>query len=483
MASLCTGPCHGHRQGPWKGRGDLQGTTGYRPAILLFGIHTWLKNNYDHLRLDGRRHCARSLSELLKDHPYFSKSGIEKIIKRAEAKGFLHVRRDRKKLHFWLPEQVEAMCRRMKGRIRFRVKDAELYGEKAAILLANLQWQRDNNLPHVAGEGGQLFYPLPPVILSNYLPISRWTIARELQRMTTGVQAVLVEHRSVANHFATIDPNDGPPSRTSARAEGEQDVAKGEGDVAEGGKIQMGDSNEDQNPDKKWSSNAPLATASPVQAERLTSSTNQAVTKLINDALATAKARSALPHPRVIICDDDDEYEINPDMSENQRNELINGLQEEELELNIRLERQLLQDKIDISTDDMVEAFRLHRLKCTKVDEARFQRLFLDNSELSSRHLIGVLNSCMILRSGIPERGITIGESYMKVEDDALLTFPKRVASAQYFLDRLGEIIAQLSGDEMDEHFVDLNYNYLGKPRVNKVVQLDYESGHIDREQ
>jgi hypothetical protein len=56
-------------------------------AIVLFGIWTWLKNNYDHLCIDGQRHCARSLSELAKDHPYLNKKGIEKIIKRLNTRG------------------------------------------------------------------------------------------------------------------------------------------------------------------------------------------------------------------------------------------------------------------------------------------------------------------------------------------------------------------------------------------------------------
>lgn len=432
-------------------------------AILLYGLSTWLPNNYSQLRIEGRQYCTRSLSELAEDHPYFTDKGIGKIIKRAEAKGFLYVRRDRHKLLFSLPESVRDMCRKRKGHIYFKVDDAVRYGEKAAICLANLQWQVKSDLPCIEDEFDRHYYPLGPQKLSNHLPFSRWTVARILKELKDA--KVLVEHPTEEHYYTRNVVVSEAETSKSARAEVDHDVADVEREVAGVGDNQITDINIDSNEDGKWYSSAPLAPASPAQEPRI----SPGLSEVVDQALQRAKSApmGETDKYRVIAVDDDgcEEYlEVD-----------ANNYPDEGYLYDITPNLQLWNDHIDFQTEQMVDSFRLNKVACTKDDERVFRQLFFDNPDITADHLIPVLTSCRRLRERRRVSGITVGDDYQKVEDSSCLTFPKRVDSARYFLYRLPEIITQLSGDSDDDDDLllkSINYMYLGKERVNKVVQL-----------
>ncbi len=558
-------------------------------AILLFGLWTWLQNNYDHLKIDGRRHCARSLSELAKDHSYFTKPGIEKILKRMEAKGFLYIRRDRKKLHFWISEAATDLCKKRKGRVWFRIQDAVLYGEKEAVILANLKWQQGNDLTCVKDDKGTAYYPIGPVKLSQHLPMSRWTIGRKLTKLTNEQPVALIAHPTEENHYTRVVATDTSASHTSARAKVEPTVAEVEDDVAEGDDFQKGDCKEDVNEDEKWFQAERLDSASPSQAPLLNANIPRAIDNLIRLSLSKAKAGklidlpsdkltnssvdqlaslpsnkltgsstdriassssnkltnlqpnkrtsssnnkpTALPSDKqasssvdqltststdkltssssdrqtnlssdklarqstdkttsssveidklnaeetsqtITIVSDDDEIEVTLPNDESEREMLLNNILEGEMALDV----QLWQDNIDIQTERMVEAFQLRGWKCTTDDAKRFRQLFFDNHHLTAEQLNSVVAACWDLQHG-RRGGITLTDTYIKVNDSACLTFPKRVQSAHFFLNRLGEIIAQLSGgwELADVHFQLIDFSYLGEERVNKLVRLTHD--------
>jgi hypothetical protein len=365
----------------------------------------------------------------------------------------------------------------MKGRIWFKIKDAELYGEKAAIILANLQWQQDNGLPHVTDAKGLRYYPLGSAKLSHHLPMSRWTIARQLEQLSQGTSPALILHPSQPNHYVRVHEDH---TANSARAEVEQHVAEVDGDVAEGDKIQKGDSNIDCNKDEKWFYTPALAEASPAPKPLMTSSLNPENDKAdkLDSNQPKIVSRYANECSFTIVTDDEEQpLDLNTLKLEGlERVDYINSLIEQELPCDHFPNFQRFQDDLDDKTNTLVEAFRYNRMECTADDQRLIRQIYFDNPQLTDQ-LIDILATCSRLQDPNPMSGPYMS-GYIKVEDTSCLTFPRRVNSARYFLYRMPEIIAQLSGgfDKADEELQQMDFSYLGGERINEVVQL-YRNG------
>lgn len=204
-------------------------------SIILYGLSLWLKNHAPYTWKDNRRWCHRSLSQLaLEDHPYFSKTGIEKALRRAEKalNGCFIVERSGKYgkgIWFSMSSQLLALIAKDKN-IIFAINDAH-YGIPESVIKANLEYQVMNFEDPKTDLAGNRYARLSPSALEKVLPFTRHTIMRAIKNLLTKY-SLITPHPKSFNFYASHMSYEGPFPENAKVAKVETPVAKEDTTVA-----------------------------------------------------------------------------------------------------------------------------------------------------------------------------------------------------------------------------------------------------------
>lgn len=210
-------------------------------ALMLYGLYLWQRKrlkSFQYIpKVNGKRGCYRSLSELHKQYPWLSEEGIRKNLKRAELRSNGNFIVDCNnagakggKLHFYLsPEWIKKYrfadshtedADIAKGLIGLSRSDAAAYGLIEAILKQNLNFITDpkRNSDPIVDDQGRIYRELSPTRLTTpredskrevkaILPASRKRVTEALSKLTAC--HVIKEHPTRANFYRLADASDG----------------------------------------------------------------------------------------------------------------------------------------------------------------------------------------------------------------------------------------------------------------------------------
>jgi hypothetical protein len=173
-------------------------------ALLIRTLAIWQNNRYKQTVIEGRRYCFRSLTELQKEMPYLTRSGLQALIVKLEKKlgtEFV-VRRDKDKLWFSLgPETLRKA--RAKGGIAVNVEAAvRCKNVRCGVIYSNLEYNV-TRMKRLKSDGfGNFYTEMSPKKLAKYLKVSTDTIVRCLNRLKE--KRVIVQHMKARTAYALV---------------------------------------------------------------------------------------------------------------------------------------------------------------------------------------------------------------------------------------------------------------------------------------
>ena len=450
-------------------------------AILIYGLTLWQNNRYAQTMINGKRHSFRSLNELLKDHPYFTRTQIEDALNRSEValKGRFQIVRDREKLYFHVDDYLKKLQKDDKM-IGFKKEQAVTFKVVGAVIMQNLEYQLKHFDFPKTDDAGNCYGILRPRELSKHLPFHEDTISRALKQLRTQSDG-LVRHPQDGCYYTLSATFHAPKTPQPCAADPDSHAADPDTCAANPDNLLWPNSNESssssckgniRNPADAAHDRLPESSLAPTSAglNYLQEFSDQLLQKFRNDQISTFGMKpkvvrvkpSELPYDDVTRTEFDLPYDFIPSRV---------------LDTKFRTRKQWLDDRIN----DVTLFWRMNDFQYTRKDLDQLRHLFRDNPHLPTDFFEQIHHALN------PEGNwMRVGDwSAKKGEYDPML-FLRRIKTAKALLQYLPQIIhqkfrsAEMVDGKMEftgaieEPFDSIDYSYLGKIPNSRLVPLDY---------
>jgi len=475
-------------------------------AALIQNLSFWQNNKYKQTMIEGRRHSFRSLSELQKDCPYLSKSGIHTALKRLELKlgEQFKIKRDKDKLWFSIGDTTMA---KLKIKKKFgkganenamnsfypddAVKTASI---RSAVLLQNLKYQLKQFANPVKDAQGNKYGELNPKKLCGILNFSEDTIKRCLKEMCENNKH-LIRHPTEPSFYALPEGFKAPENTASKEKQGAAEV-------------------DDQTAEIHTRTAEVHSQAAEVHSDHMPKSSecivNQCITSVgkttcINECLnedgnecfkdciltesASQLCHSPLKSKGLKVLSDLAEAKLSKMRSGEIRITEPASVHQDALPYDLINPHEIahafeseghgiLQQDLDNEIALLKEWFRGESHKVTAEDESKFRRFFTDNSKIDAMKL-------MELYGQMTNPLIVLDSKNWGQHHERIL---RKARTPKQFLRYMPQIIHLLNWDGEEDHesvtieppFDRLNYAYLGKAPNSKIVSLDDGTAPIE---
>jgi hypothetical protein len=469
-------------------------------AALIYNLSLWQDNNYKQTRIDGKRYCFRSLTDLEKDCPYLTKSGIHKALKRLEEKlgDQFKIKRDEDKLWFSIGDETMAKLR-VKGLYgmsagvntmnSFYSEDAIKTGSiRSAVLLQNLKYQLKNFARPNTDAHGNKYGELSPKKLCAILKFSEDTIQRSLANMCK--KGYLIRHPTAQSFFALPE---GFKSPQNTETKEKQQAAEVHAQAAEVHirTAEIHSQAADVHSDDAINPSEYIDDQSIAKVEKVTcinESCNKGENEGFKDCYLTETA-SQLCQPSLMsnglkILSDLAEETLSKMQSDQSAKSIPATVQQDELPYDLidphempydhESEGQIrFQSDLDDEITLLKNFFRIKEHKVTADDESKFRRFMTDNPKIESLNLIELYEQ-------MSDPLVIAGNKKSQKRKRIL----QKARTPKQFLKYMPQIIHLLhwDGDEeegghdnvkIDPPFDALNYAYMGRAPNSSIVVLD----------
>lgn len=462
-------------------------------STILYGLNAWMLKGNELTRIEGGNCCYRSLSDLASEHPYWTESGIEHALNRAESKlgGEFTIRSDKKCFWFFMTPKLRKRLNKMSA-LMFKIEDAVKYDVVKAILLSNIRWQFQQPRKFEQDEYGNKYAEVSPTKLTKpdpdtgepIIPKSYKTISRALSELRT-VDKVLVKHPTKAS-FYTFADNMIHATKNDNRNGTERDSDRTKRDTH--GTIRddflCAHSNNIVNKDSKDNSFADLASAAPSQGsdEKISSQSLIKLMKLANDHLEQFRSdqikKATLKPARVSssLLPYDDFTGVEYD------------LPYDDIPVRVKGHITLSSQEIDQAVEIIKSNWRAFDIHYTKQNLVHLRQLFADNPSFKVEHWEEIESAIATARSlKQPDRNKWInGKIIRKVKTAAsrLRYLPQIIYEMFYsstFRDSEGRKSDELNyHGETPEPFRSIDYSYLSKSVNSKLIENCFNAGGLN---
>lgn len=468
-------------------------------AALIQNLSLWQGNNYKQTRIDGKRYCFRSLTELEKDCPYLTKSAIHKALKRLEKKlgNKFVIKRDKDKLWFSIAEETMSKLK-VKGLYgmsagvntmnSFYSEDAIKTGSiRSAVLLQNLKYQLKHFARPNTDAKGNKYGELSPKKLSAILNFSEDTIQRSLADMCTN--GYLIRHPTDQSFYALPE---GFKSPSNTETKEKQQAAEVHAEAAEvhNRTAEVHSHAADVHSDHALKPSQHIDVQSVAEVGKVTcinESCNKGENKGFKDSSLTETAsqlcQTSLMSKGLKVLSDLAEHQLSKMRSDHRNKIAYVAVHQDELPYDLIDPHEMPYDhdsegqirflsELDDEIALLKNFFRIEGHKVTAEDESKFRRFMNDNPKLESLNLIELYEQM--------RDPLVLGSEQHWQDRKRIL---QRARTPKQFLKYMPQIIHLLhwDGDEEEGHnkvviappFDNLNYAYLGYAPKSSIVLLD----------
>jgi hypothetical protein len=457
-------------------------------ATILYGLNLWMCSGNQLTNKEGGNCCYRSLSDLAIDYPYWTESGIEHALLRAEErlKGKFWIRRDKKVLWFYMDPKFRKQLAKL-TRLMFRIQDATAYGVVKALLLSNLSWQFQQPRGFEVDECDNKYGELSPTKLTTpdedsgeqIIPKSYKTISRALNELCI-LDKVLSKHPKKSGLYTFLKTmNHGSKNDNRNGTKRDSDRTKRDTDGTIRDDLLCAYSNKIVNRDSKDKSFAEPALASPPQLseestpcrglEILRNCANEHLIALRKYQTDRLPSKPATVPPSLLPYDDFTGVKYD--------------LPYDDIPIRVKGRITTRSQEIDLAIDIIKTNWRTFSIHYSKRDLAHLRQFFCDNSFFKVEHWHEIESAIAEAKAHTERRkGEWInGKISKKVKTaTARLRYLPQIVQEMFIHGEWGQPynadleVVRYDG-EMPEPFASLDYSYLGRGINSRLIE-DYQA-------
>ena len=460
-------------------------------ATILQGLHMWMSVANPLTRKEGGNCCYRSLADLAIDYPYWTESGIEHALHRAEQRlnGKFTIRRDRKTLWFHMDPKFRKGLEKA-TLLMFRIEDALAHGVVKALLLSNLRWQFQQPRGFEVDENGNKFAELSATKLTapdeitglQIIPKSYKTICRALNELCV-IDKILLKHPRKVSFYTFADTLNHPSENENHnRTKRDSDRTKRDSRGTKRDDLLCAYCNEIVIEDCKDNSYAALAQASPSQASESESLSKGAryLLKIANDTLDQIRNQQAMTsarnpsrvHSSLLPYDDFSNVDYD--------------LPYDDIPVKVKGRVTMRSQEINQAIDIIKANWRCFKVKYTKQDLFHLRQLFADNPSFKVEHWESLEFSIASTQSAKRQSdGDWVNgkiSSKVKTATARLRYLPQIIYEAfvqsAYEKDLHSSFLSYQG--EIPEPYRYLDYSYLGKSVNSKLIENAFNAGGLN---